>query len=487
MFTVKPTTAPAPWFDEGWTLSVARNWVEKGIYARLLLGQPVSFHNTAWPFPVTGLVGISFRLFGVGVLQGRIPGILYTLGCLGLFYHVSYQLYGKQKAATSLGIALFASVNLHPVFIGRQAIAEMPMLFFLFCGYALWLSAINGSRSALVGATLCWGLSITIKQHPLPFIIAMLSVSGIIALRRGENRYLLIAFLALLGTLVVYALFYNLDKSISSSLPRYGEPTQLLYATSAFVPDLTVRRETLTRTLTLGGPLIISLGYLAYQSVITLKEKKSSPIDYARVGYLTLTATWLGWYTFLSVGWTKYYFPVGFLGALSVAVLVADFTCNLDLRYMARTLGSSLRHLRPSRQALQVFLALIFILDGSVFTWHLIRYTINSSSDAVYQVQAFVHQNTPLDAVIETYESELLFLLNRTCHFPPDHLQTLLNHRMIYGVPSKLDYDPLAADPDYIIVGPWGRTWKLYEPVLDSGEFIEVFAAPGYQVFRRNR
>jgi len=30
---------PGMWWDEGWTLSVARNWIERGHYGRLLDGQ----------------------------------------------------------------------------------------------------------------------------------------------------------------------------------------------------------------------------------------------------------------------------------------------------------------------------------------------------------------------------------------------------------------------------------------------------------------
>jgi 4-amino-4-deoxy-L-arabinose transferase-like glycosyltransferase len=431
-------------------------------------------------------VGISFRLFGVGVLQGRLPVMLYTLGCLGLLYAVGRQLYGKVVAGLSLCVALFASVNLHPVFIGRQAIAEMPMLFFLFCGLALWQPALAGSRKSLAGAALCWGLSITIKQHPLPFIVVMLLSSGALALFQ-KQRLLRTTLIALLGTLAAYALFYNLDKSLSAGLPVYGEPVQFLYSTSVFVPDPAVRSETLTRTLTLGFPVIISLGYIAYRIFRSSREGDRSPVLYARLGHFFLVASWLGWYTFLSVGWAKYYFPIGFLGTLSVAVTLADFSHNLNIRYMAQSLGGSLRHLRPSRQAFQVFLAIVFLLDGGAFTFFLVQHSLTSASDSVYQVQAYVHQNTPANAVIETYESELLFLLDRPCHFPPDHLQMLLNRRSIYGIPAEIPYNPLEADPDYLIIGPLGRTWQLYDPLLESGEFSQIFAAPGYQVFLRQR
>lgn len=487
MLTVKPTVAPAPWFDEGWTLSVARNWVEKGVYARLLLDQPVTFYDTAWPFPVTGLVGVSFRLFGVGVLQGRLPIMLYTIGCLGLLYLLARQLYGQAAAGVSLLVAIFASVNLHVVFMGRQAIAEMPMLFFLFLGLVLWLPALKGSILHLVGAALSWGLAITIKQHPLPFIVFMLAITAGLAVLKKNKSTAWTASTALVGTLLAYAAFYTFDKSLSAGLPAHGEPTEFLYTTSVLVLDSAVRAETLLRTLTLGLPVLSGLAYAAWKLLQAWRAKETDVLSFARAGYLLLTVSWLGWYTLLSIGWPKYYFPVGLLGNIAVAVLLLEFTQNLNLPYMARSLGGSLRSLRPNRRAFQVLLAIIFLIDGLVFTFFFGQYSLDSGSDAAYQVQEYIHQQTPERAVIETYDSEMLFLLNRPIHFPPDHIQMELNRRNIYNLNSQIPYDPLASDPDYLVVGPWGRTWKLYEPVITAGAFTEVFSAGGYQVYQRER
>src|SRR3954452_10513417 len=69
---------PGMWWDEGWTLSVARNWLERGHYGRLMDGQ-------LWPpgleasVTVTTAVALSFRLFGVGIWQGRLPGVVFLV------------------------------------------------------------------------------------------------------------------------------------------------------------------------------------------------------------------------------------------------------------------------------------------------------------------------------------------------------------------------------------------------------------------------
>ncbi len=38
--TINIDSAPHPWWDEGWTLTTARTWVEQGHYGPLLMGVP---------------------------------------------------------------------------------------------------------------------------------------------------------------------------------------------------------------------------------------------------------------------------------------------------------------------------------------------------------------------------------------------------------------------------------------------------------------
>lgn len=81
-------TAPPLWWDEGWTLSVARNWVETGHYGRFLDGTPVSPRLAAAP-PVVLPMALSFRLFGVGAWQGRLPGVIFTAVTLWFLYRLT--------------------------------------------------------------------------------------------------------------------------------------------------------------------------------------------------------------------------------------------------------------------------------------------------------------------------------------------------------------------------------------------------------------
>src|SRR5512133_1326747 len=75
--------APPLSWDEGWTLTLARTWVEQGNYGLPLDGQLRAPGLNA-AFPVTAPVALSLKILGVGAWQGRLPGVLFTLVAMAL-------------------------------------------------------------------------------------------------------------------------------------------------------------------------------------------------------------------------------------------------------------------------------------------------------------------------------------------------------------------------------------------------------------------
>src|SRR5437867_2492656 len=134
--TINLGSVPPLWWDEGWTLTVARTWVERGHYGRLLAGQLVPSGLEA-AFPVTAPIALSFRLLGIGVWQGRLVGVFFTLGTLALMYYLARCLYDRSVAIGTLAVLLFLSPDpaIHPILMGRQVLGEMPALFYLLAGY----------------------------------------------------------------------------------------------------------------------------------------------------------------------------------------------------------------------------------------------------------------------------------------------------------------------------------------------------------------
>ena len=106
LVVLRPAEVPPLWFDEGWVLSLARNWVQLGHYGHLLMGErvPPSILNTG--LPAVAPVALSFRLLGIGSWQGRLPGIVFTVGALAMLYYLTRRLYDGTVAAVALSVAL---------------------------------------------------------------------------------------------------------------------------------------------------------------------------------------------------------------------------------------------------------------------------------------------------------------------------------------------------------------------------------------------
>jgi hypothetical protein len=78
--------------------------------------------------------------------------------------------------------------------------------------------------------------------------------------------------------------------------------------------------------------------------------------------------------------------------------------------------------------------------------------------DSMLQIVNFLNTQTKPGSLIETYETELFFLLERPYHYPPDPVQDQHVRSNYLSRNTVVDYDPLSADPDYLVVG---QNWQL--------------------------
>ena len=93
---------PPLWFDEGRTVCVARTWVEIGHYGCLLRGEPAP-PSLAAHFPVVASVAVRFKLFGVGIWQARMVGLLYTFGAFFLLHVVARHIFSCHQLFSGRG------------------------------------------------------------------------------------------------------------------------------------------------------------------------------------------------------------------------------------------------------------------------------------------------------------------------------------------------------------------------------------------------
>jgi hypothetical protein len=111
----------------------------------------------------------------------------------------------------------------------------------------------------------------------------------------------------------------------------------------------------------------------------------------------------------------------------------------------------------------------------------------SDSHTSVVQAAHFLNSSTPPDTLIETYDSELFFLLDRPYHYPPAQLHVELIRRAFLDPQVLAEYDPLAANPDYLVVGPFSAWVRLYEPLLAAETYRPLQTFGPYQIYERVR
>ena len=486
---VKLESAPPLWWDEGWTLSVARNWAEQGHYGRLLAGKPAPPGLEA-TFPVSFPVSLTFQLFGVGVWQGRLAILSYMLGTLAVVFYLARRLYSQPIAVATVLVLLFMlpQIEIHPIIVGRQVLGETPAIFYLLTGYAFFLLALEGQLRLLPVVVGFWGIALITKAQVMPFWAASLIVPLAMALWSKNWRRSSLFAISFICSVMLYAILLWLWRLfLQQTFPQ--SPLIGMYEVTAFVGAIPSRAIASFVVLAYGLPTLLGLCY-GVLSFIRSEEKfaPGSHTEVVRLALLVLAGSWFAWYVTLSVGWARYLFPATFIGSIFVAAMLYQLTEHFNVPWTVRNAGSVLTNLRAGRQGIGALIAILLIVNAFPRTLRMLyeSYVVNADASAL-EVVEFLNTRTLPDSIIETYDSELFFLLERPYHYPPDQIHVELNRRTFLSQDVSIDYDPLAVDPDYLVVGPHSKLWKLYDRAVQSGSFRLVQAYGRYDVYERVR
>jgi 4-amino-4-deoxy-L-arabinose transferase-like glycosyltransferase len=488
---------PPMWWDEGWTLSVARTWVERGHYGRLLDGQLAAGGLQA-ALPVTGSVALSFKLFGVGVWQGRLPGVVVMVAALALMYVLAERLYNRRVAIGTLFVLLCMSMHpqLHPLIMGRQVIGEMYMFCFLLAGYICLLLALRRSPWWMALAAIGWGLALNTKAQMLPFWLVALVAPLAVALVLRRFREAALLGVGLIGS---YGVAWYVLPLLTGFIVRDRQAGQIislgtvqgLYDVTAWAPNSFNRWFAVQIMLITGLPTLGGLCYGLWHALHRLSRRElpvaDAGFDTVRLSLLALAGSWFAWFVLLSVGVPRYLYPATFVGSIFVAALLNDLTNHFSLQSTLNRATTILKG-KLNRQVASAWLAIALLaLTVPITLLTLNNYYLSYTDTSAIDVANFLNSQTPPNALIETYESEVHFLLERRYHYPPDQIHVELNRRSLLHQNVTIDYDPLAANPDYLLVGRFAREDALYQPLIDSGAFRLLRSYGGYLLYERVR
>jgi len=482
-------SVPSFWWDEGWTLLVARNWVERGFYGRLLEGQ-LAPPGLQAAFPVVAPIALSFRMLGVGLWQGRLPGVLLTLASLWMTYYLARRLYSRPVAAGTLFvlIAMLVHPAINPIYNGRMVLADMPVVFYLLAGYVCFLIAFRKQVWILPLTMLFWGIALETKIQTLPFwLVAIVIPLGMAALRR-RWRTVGILSVTLAGSLVVSRLMVLFQDFIlkGHTLPQGS----LLgsWATMIAVMNFQVRLTTLGTGLLYGLPTLLGLAFAAWQFIKRYRQLNlDDPEQLIWVSMLWLAGSWFGWYMLLSNGGARYLATPCFLAGMFVSAMLYDLTGHFNLRETWRRARKALHRSEMNSSSLAALFIVVLGIPYVISTLLLFNGMWLGQDRSVLEVSEYLNTQARPGSLVETYDAELFFYLHQPYHFPPDQTHIEYLRRQLLDPNWPIAYSPLEANPDYLVVGPISQDWGVYDQVIADGDFRLLKDYSRYKLYERVR
>jgi len=420
------TARHALWFDEGVNLSVSANMVRTGTYA---LSRPGGETD---PFPAgvsTGPtvllpIAAAFKLFGIGLVQGRIVTGTYLLLAVLFFFLVTDWLQGWKSAALACALFLTGAVAnplvrgfpYEPVTHARFVLGEVPGFFFLLLGVWLWGRALARlpyphSNCLLFLAGLSWGLAIQTKM-----MYALILVAFVIwnALDRRVWRTLLFPVIGALLPGLPWLAYQALVLGPTILLQRnpLGWPN---YAPE--VAGLTLDLPTLIGRIggmSSSGIVVFGIPALigALVSVITTPK---SPQRSVHGFLLILTIVWAGWFLFSALGRARHFLPAIFLLDIFFAKFLLDVGNGLTF-----PLSQTFKNWRSrefwTKHARTITVTLLIVLLLFNPTRWLFRQVIRDVEDSPQQVVSFLQQVGAQPSRVAASEREIDFLWGHPLH-----------------------------------------------------------------------
>jgi hypothetical protein len=374
----------------------------------------------------------------------------------------------------------------NPLFRGREILGETSTIFWLIAGYTfLWIT-LGKSNWYLLLTMIAWGVAINSKAQVLPFWIASLLATMAVALIKRWWRGSLLIFLAGSGSWLFSRMILNIQRWILTGITvSRDEPLRNYYAFTAMVLDWSVRERALIIVFVFGFLSLLGILYVVWQQLRRLKQDDLVCQDeLIRVAILGLTVSWMAWYLLFSNAWFRYYYPPIFFGSIYASALLFDITGGFSWsatfkKYKQKTL---------SMKTMLLPLIALWLLYLSFLTVTNFVSAFSNNQENYLDVATYIDQSIDKDALIETYETDIIFLLSEhRFHHPPDQVHVDAELNTLYNNPEPFSYNPLIANPDYLILGPYNKKHDLYDQLVINRSFDLIAEFPGYQIYKRVR
>jgi 4-amino-4-deoxy-L-arabinose transferase-like glycosyltransferase len=472
---------PATWIDEGFVEQGASNLIEHGLYAMRssegfrVFDQPLIANGPGVVLPVTA----SFALFGEGLLQARLVIVVFMLAAVVLFFVISKNLFGTPAALIST-FFLMAVPGEGFIYYGRQVLGNVPAFSYFLAGYALLLFTITRkNRIYPIISGLCFGLAMTTKGQYmllLPILIGVFCLDLFYYKRIG----LVASLLILLTTGMVTGIWY-LVQFLSLGWSGFLNALAAVQS-SSHVTVMAVRPDhILSNLITLarsGIWLFVLPGWL-----FALWSCRQRSVDSVKMLLpVVFVPIWLGWFVFLSIGWTRYLFDAYMVGLLfSGYFIVVLYGWTVD---RLQKQGSGKRIILPAGG---ILLLLIMVSIGAYSFLKELRQIVSPPDRSVTEFSNLLEQTVSHDAVVESWEWQMDVFTPLNYHHPENGVVDDYTGKIFLGTELKKSYDPLQYSPDYLVDGPFSKWTGVYAQALKEGCCTLVDQSGAYDLYVVNK
>lgn len=485
LFLYRLAEYPAPWYDEGSHLHVAKSYALYGIYADYS-SEGIRYYGPAVGVGPTVMLPIAaaFRIFGVSIPLARLVIAMYGVLSLAALY-----LLGRQLLTTWGTLAFIVLVLLSPgtdfIFNARTVLGEVPGLFFLATGLSLWLRRQASKLYVEILVGILMGLACITKNQIALFVLPGMFLAWIADLvwykQRGW-RYFVVP--GLIAGVVFAAWTYVVIVALGEKGDMQANLATLRSATSGafFLFDLDAIQRALTFLLngSVFGAMFVPA--VLYGCFLSLRRDEEGQ-RYSIVTIMIITATAL---FMTSLAWPRYAFHALVLAGLLVVRLFLDLTHHFRfdwgaVRALVRGENVALDHI------VIMLLATVWVINVYVLAaYPTVHAVVSHGRSDAYEVAQYLDSSIPKDAVIETWEQELGVLTDHNYHYPPQVTlaqfvaQQWTNGPAVRSLYKFLEY----CNPEYVVMGEFSKYAFLYPP--ESMRNYEIIKTIGvYDVYER--
>ena len=473
---------PTTWFDEGSHLHVPKTLVQHGVYADLSSEGYRHFGPTTGLGPTVTLpVALAFKVAGIGLLQARAVMVAYLLAALALITEAARRLFGLPTALLASLLVLTAP-GVDVLYLGRQALGEIPALAFFALGVLLWWRSLETPRggASLALASLAFGLAALTKNQLGLMLVLTFAVTLLVDRlhhRQLRPRHSLAPLLTVVGVVGLAYLAFSL----------------LVVGAQDAVGVLALQREASAGATLVFAPrrMLSSLKFLAspdayaywaapglLYAMVLARERSLAGL---RVSLLTVfVVVGLAWYAFFSIGWPRYASAPLAVAGILVAKMLHDL---LSLLWRAGDVAGNSAAGASRARAIAVLLAVV--LSVAYPLQEQARAVVTASDRSPQLVAAYLDANVSPSEVIETWEPELGFLTDHRYHYPPSGWLDRSVRATWLGADHLVDgYDPIAeARPSHVVVGRFGKYTGIYSQVLANAHLRLLTSIGEYDVY----